>query len=212
MLQQREKIQPKRANEGGRKLLMGMTSRTIYANSSLDGLLDALSKSQFLCLFEPVISILHIESNAKKNNGKSSGFTIEKQEIFTQGRANATEVSRKGIKHLDAAKQHLEELRNQEIGLDKKIEDMKLMWEANGSNLKAVLQVHPALVEDLFPRRKAETSAAADRLDEHKVEREGSLKTFLKHANTHLSRGREHEKIATDARALIKNYKALLTG
>ncbi|KAJ8700523.1 hypothetical protein PTI98_003537 [Pleurotus ostreatus] len=135
MLQQREKMQPKRANEGGRKLLMGMTSRT--------------------------------KSNAKKNNGKSSGFTTEKQEIFTQCRANATEVSRKGIKHLDAAKQHLEELRNQEIGLDKKIEDMKLMWEANGSNLKAVLQVHPALVEDLFPRRKAETSAAADRRKEH---------------------------------------------
>ncbi|KAG9226589.1 hypothetical protein CCMSSC00406_0006186 [Pleurotus cornucopiae] len=144
--------------------------------NSLDGLLDAL------------------KSNAKKNNGKSSGFTKEKQEIFTQGRANAAEASRKGIKHMDAAKQHLEELRNQEIGLDKKIEDMKLMWEANGSNLKAVLQVHPALVEDLFPRRKAETSAAADRIDEHKVEREGSLKTFLKHANTHLSRGREHEK------------------
>ncbi|KAF9497456.1 hypothetical protein BDN71DRAFT_1444601 [Pleurotus eryngii] len=163
-------------------------------NRSLDGLLDAL------------------KSNAKKNNGKSSGFTKEKQEIFTQGRANATEASRKGIKHLDAAKQYLEELRNQEIDLDKKIEDMKLMWEANGSNLKAVLQVHPALIEDLFPRRKAETSAAADRIDEHRVERGGSLKTFLKHANAHLSRGREHEKIATDARALIKNYKALLTG
>ncbi|KAF4579291.1 hypothetical protein EYR36_001101 [Pleurotus pulmonarius] len=165
---------------------------------SLDGLLDAL------------------KSNAKKNNAKSSGFTKDKQEIFAQGRSNAAEVCRKGIKHLDTARQHFEELRSQEIGLDKKIEDIKLMWEANGdtgqSNLNAALQVHPTLLEDLFPRRKAETSAAADRIDEHQIEREASLKTFLKHANTHLARGREHEKVATDARALIKNYKALLTG
>ncbi|KAL4260019.1 hypothetical protein AB1N83_006155 [Pleurotus pulmonarius] len=161
---------------------------------SLDGLLDTL------------------KSNAKKNNAKSSGFTKEKQEIFAQGRSNATEVCRKGIKHLDTARQHFEELRSQEIGLDKKIEDIKLIWEANGSNLNAALQVHPTLLEDLFPRRKAETSAAADRIDEHQIEREASLKTFLKHANTHLARGREHEKVATDARALIKNYKALLTG
>jgi len=70
--------------------------------------------------------------------------------------------------------------------------------------------VYPALLDDLATRRSDQVNAASEMLQCYPARRQAALKKFSKQARTHLEEVKENEKVASDASAMIKQFKNLL--
>ncbi|OBZ65712.1 hypothetical protein A0H81_14345 [Grifola frondosa] len=76
--------------------------------------------------------------------------------------------------------------------------------------VRTLLGHYPALVEDLSHRRANQINEASAMLESHVAERRHSRRRLIKNAQARMDENLEHQKIAADATALIKHYKALL--
>ncbi|KZP21151.1 hypothetical protein FIBSPDRAFT_860831, partial [Athelia psychrophila] len=88
--------------------------------------------------------------------------------------------------------------------------DFAGVYTACDASVKALLAFYPALLQDLGPRRVGEMDKASEMALEHPKERDESRKMIMRRARAEIEEGMENQRVATDAKELIRAYKALL--
>ncbi|KAI0345276.1 hypothetical protein BDW22DRAFT_1354184 [Trametopsis cervina] len=76
----------------------------------------------------------------------------------------------------------------------------------------AILAQYPPIFEDISPRRAETINDTSAMLESHSAERHQSRRRLIRNAKVRIEEDYENQRIATDASALIKHYKAMLRG
>jgi len=147
---------------------------------------------------------------AKKSTTSSNTFQNQKAALYAQARQNAYNAARDGNDYLDQALDKMSQLKSQEGSYKKHLKDFLPLYNANDASVQLLLATYPTLLQDLVPRRTEEIDAASIMLMSLPKDRETSRKRLMRNARDQIDEGLENQRVATDAAALIKHYKALL--
>jgi len=154
---------------------------------------------------EPLV----LERKASKTSTRSLAFH-KKANLFAGARKNAETILSDGITYIEQYKAILAEMRAQEISKDQQLSEISLLSRGQDDSFRAVMSLFPPLFDDLSHRRAAAINDASVMLESHSSGRQCSRRRLILHAKTRLEDGLEQQRLATDATALIKHYKALL--
>ncbi|KAL0946562.1 hypothetical protein HGRIS_012766 [Hohenbuehelia grisea] len=146
----------------------------------------------------------------KKSTARVAAFHNRKTKTFTAARTKSLEVSQVIKGAIDDARAQIEQLKAAEVSFDTQLNAFNATWPQNEAAIESIKEIYPRLFDDLFPRRSKDLNSASEMLEQRPLQLEGSLRTVLKHANTHLTNSQEKEKLATDAQSLIRHYRALV--
>ncbi|KZT71265.1 hypothetical protein DAEQUDRAFT_724209 [Daedalea quercina L-15889] len=147
---------------------------------------------------------------ASKTSTRSVAFQTKKNALFTEVRKNVDTIVREGAVYIDQCKARLAELKAQEISQEKNLQDLSALWQNQEDTVRSLLKTYPTLIEDLSHRRAAQTNDASEMVEAHAQERQESRKRLIHLAKARADEILERQKLATDATAFIKHYKALL--
>jgi len=147
---------------------------------------------------------------AKKTTTGSNTFQNQKAALYAQARQNTYDAARDGNDYLDQALDKMSQIKNQEGSYKKHLKDFLPLYNANDASVQSLLATYPTLLQDLVPRRTEEIDAASTMLMSFPKDRETSRKRLMRNARDQIDEGLENQRVATDAAALIKHYKALL--
>ncbi|KIY73168.1 hypothetical protein CYLTODRAFT_417147 [Cylindrobasidium torrendii FP15055 ss-10] len=150
------------------------------------------------------------EQPSKKGAARSSTFENQKKALFANAREQAVKTSEAVPNQMGNLKNMLAMLREDEINYEDVTRALDEKEAAADELSQAVFAKHPALIADLFPRRRIAIEAACDTLKTHQADREDALGRFLRNAHVQVETARRDEKLATDASNLIRHYKSLL--
>ncbi|KAH9952083.1 hypothetical protein B0H21DRAFT_12919 [Amylocystis lapponica] len=150
------------------------------------------------------------EYKKRKASTRSVAFQSKKNALFDEARKNASAVVRDGVAQIEQCKTTVAELRSQEISQDKRLNTLLVLWKNQDDIIRTVIAAYPPLIEDLSHRRADQINEASAMLEAHCVERQDSRRRLIKNAKARMDENLESQKLATDANALIKHYKALL--
>ncbi|KAI0811215.1 hypothetical protein BC629DRAFT_1589949 [Irpex lacteus] len=144
-----------------------------------------------------------------KSSSKQSAFTIKKNAIYDEARKNARNAVREGVAYIEQYKTVIETLKSQEVSQDKHLKELSLFAEQEDA-VRALLDNFPPLFEELSHKRVEIINDTSAMLEAHSTERQQSRRRLIRNAKTRIEEDYEHQRIVTDASALIKHYKALL--
>ncbi|KAF7295446.1 hypothetical protein MIND_01084400 [Mycena indigotica] len=150
------------------------------------------------------------KKEAKKATARSAAFQNQKKSLYEAARKLARDISREGIASLEEGRAKIQALKGEELAADKFSEDIIPLWQSVEDASEAVLASYPQGIQDLFPRRSKTINTASEMLTEIPTERKQMLQNSLDAANEQMYQSQRDEKLARDASALIKRYKALL--
>ncbi|KIM79619.1 hypothetical protein PILCRDRAFT_823154 [Piloderma croceum F 1598] len=160
-----------------------------------------------------MLSIIREFQNLKSRTAttRSNTFQNQKAALYAQARQNAYNAARDGNDYLDKALDKMSQLKSQERSSYKKhLEDFLPLYNANDEAIQFLLGMYPTILQDLVPRRTEEIDAASSMLMSLPADREASRRKLMRNARAQIDEGLENQRVATDASALIKHYKALL--
>ncbi|KAI0934769.1 hypothetical protein AcW1_006190 [Taiwanofungus camphoratus] len=147
---------------------------------------------------------------ATKTSTRSAAFQSKKNILFAEARRNVDAVVRDGVTFIEQCKAKVIELKAQEVSEDRHFKDLALLWKNHDESVRSLLGLYPSLTEDLSHRRADQINEASVMLEAHAAERQNSRRKLVRNAKAKMDDNLENQKIATDAHALIKHYKALL--
>ncbi|KAH9930749.1 uncharacterized protein B0H18DRAFT_134323 [Fomitopsis serialis] len=147
---------------------------------------------------------------ASKSSTRSVAFQTKKSALFTDVRATVDTIVRDGAAYIDQCKTRLVELKAQEVSQEKNLQSLSALRKNQEDTVRNLLKTYPTLIEDLSHRRSAQINEASALLEGHAQERQESRKRLIQLAKARADEILERQKLATDASALIKHYKALL--
>ncbi|TDL24980.1 hypothetical protein BD410DRAFT_70773 [Rickenella mellea] len=159
-----------------------------------------------------MISIMQQFHKRKSAKGttRSAAAMQKKNAIVSDAKKKAETMARDGEAYLESCKAKISELQHQGNKAEDKLKDIVHLWTAHEESVHALLQVYPTLIDDLSPLRAKDINAASEMLETHPLAREASRRRLMKNAKKDLQTGLENQKLATDASAMIRHYKALL--
>jgi len=148
---------------------------------------------------------------AIKASSKSNAIQTKKNAIVSSARKEAEALIQEGNSFFETIRATMDELQSQESLSDGILKEVVSLWSEHEDEMHSLLAIFPSLIEDLAPRRTEEVNAASEMLETHPRAREASRRRLIKSAKRNLEAGLEAQKLATDASALMKHYKALLS-
>ncbi|TFY60424.1 hypothetical protein EVJ58_g5156 [Rhodofomes roseus] len=119
-------------------------------------------------------------------------------------------VDRTMLCRSDQCKTRLAELKAQEVSQEKHLKDLSALRKNQENTVRDLLKTYPVMIEDLSHRRAAQINESSELLEGNAQERQESRKRLIHLAKARADEILERQKLATDATALIKHYKALL--
>lgn len=102
------------------------------------------------------------------------------------------------------------ELEAQEISYAQQKSHFATLLEAMEQEVNGVLVSSPKAIEELAARRAATINTCSLLVEQRPAQREKALQSFLVKARDQVESSRAEQKSATDAKALIKQYKNIL--
>ncbi|KAI5116851.1 hypothetical protein M0805_006805 [Coniferiporia weirii] len=161
---------------------------------------------------EDMIAIMQEFQKKKsmKTSSRGAALTTKKNALLSTARKEADVLAREGRAYIEQCKARIVEMKAQETAADEVLKDAMRLWSAHEESFQSLLSIYPEIIEDLSPRRAQEINAASEMLETHPHAREASRRRLMKNARKSMEAGIESQKLATDASALIKHYKALL--
>ncbi|KAH9843169.1 uncharacterized protein C8Q71DRAFT_238058 [Rhodofomes roseus] len=147
---------------------------------------------------------------ASKSSTRSVAFHTKKNALFTDVRATVDTLVREGATYIDQCKTRLAELKAQEVSQEKHLKDLSALRKNQENTVRDLLKTYPVMIEDLSHRRAAQINESSELLEGNAQERQESRKRLIHLAKARADEILERQKLATDATALIKHYKALL--
>ncbi|CDO73613.1 hypothetical protein BN946_scf185014.g83 [Trametes cinnabarina] len=146
---------------------------------------------------------------ASKTSVRSAAFQSHKGVIFADARKRASDAVRDGATSIEKARATILDLKAQEISQEAALISLKALLECQDECVHGLLSSCNGVIEDLAHRR-AEHINEASAMQSQVTEREESRKRLVAHARNSIEDNIEHQKVATDANALIKHFKALI--
>ncbi|CAL1705585.1 unnamed protein product [Somion occarium] len=147
---------------------------------------------------------------ASASSSRNAAFQNKKNSLYADARKNAELVVTEGIAYVEQFRTRIAELRANEVPRDQHLKQLTTIMKSLDEPVREVLNVYPNLFQDLSRRRAGEINETSAMLESHIVERQYSRRKMIKNAKVRMDDGLEQQKLATDASALIKHYKALL--
>ncbi|GJE87095.1 hypothetical protein PsYK624_031780 [Phanerochaete sordida] len=144
-----------------------------------------------------------------KHTARSAAFLAKKDALFAEARRNAENAVKEGVAYIEQYRAKIADLRAREVSHDACLKDMSLFSDREAA-IKAVLAAFPPLLDDLSHRRAEAINGTSEMLEAHSAERHQSRRRLIKQAKARIDEEQENQRVATDASALIKHYKALL--
>ncbi|KAF7980169.1 hypothetical protein HWV62_39639 [Athelia sp. TMB] len=151
------------------------------------------------------------KSKKKQTTGTKLG-TLETQKaiLYAEARQFALDTTREGSAYLDSALNRMSAYAKQPIAAGKHVQDFAGVYTACDASVKSLLALYPALLQGLGPRRAQEMEEASGMALEHPKMREESRRMLMKRARVEMQEGVENQRLATDAKEMIRRYKSLL--
>ncbi|KII89097.1 hypothetical protein PLICRDRAFT_40737 [Plicaturopsis crispa FD-325 SS-3] len=150
------------------------------------------------------------KSKAKRATTASTTFAKKQAALFKAANNRAELIVREGNSYFEQAKASAADWRKQEESHDKHMRDLLPMWEASDDAVNTVLELYPALFNDLIPRKVEQIENASRMLELFPEDRARSRKTVMRNFKARADQNLENAKLATDATELIAHYKGLL--
>ncbi|KAI0718293.1 hypothetical protein C8Q72DRAFT_149746 [Fomitopsis betulina] len=150
------------------------------------------------------------KKKASKSSSRAIAFQTKKTALFTDARATVDTIVREGAAYLDQYKAGLIALKAQELSQNKHLQELSALWKNQDETVDNLRGMYPSLIEDLSHRRSAQINDASESIEAHAEECQESRKKLIHLAKARADEILERQKLATDATALIKHYKALL--
>ncbi|TFK94782.1 hypothetical protein K466DRAFT_508833 [Polyporus arcularius HHB13444] len=147
---------------------------------------------------------------ASKSSARSAAFQNEKAALFAAARKRAQGAIRTGTTSIEKARTTVAELKTQETSPEATLSKLRALWESHDETVQGLLGHLTSVVEDVSHRRAAQTNESSSILESQPLAREKSRKKLCAFAHSQMSQNIENQKLAADASALIKRYKALL--
>ncbi|KAI0672870.1 hypothetical protein C8Q78DRAFT_685391 [Trametes maxima] len=147
---------------------------------------------------------------ASKTSARSVAFQNQKAMLFADARKRAEKAVREGFSSVEKARATILDLKAQEVSQEGNLASLKVLWESQDECVQGLLRDCCGIVEDLAHRRAEEIDQASAMLELQAAERERSRRRLVENARTCIEENLESQKVATDAKNLIKHYKALL--
>lgn len=144
-----------------------------------------------------------------RGSARSAAFHAKKDALFAEARKNAENAVAEGVAYIEQYRTKIAELRAREAAQDTCLKDASL-FSPREDAVKAVLAAFPPLLDDLSHRRAEAINGTSEMLESHSIERHQSRRRLIKRAKARIDEEQENQRVATDASALIKHYKALL--
>ncbi|KAJ3536925.1 hypothetical protein NM688_g6769 [Phlebia brevispora] len=158
-----------------------------------------------------MLSILKEFQKRKATKGSTSStvFETKKNSLFAAARKNADIAVKDGVTYIEQYKVKIAELKAQEVSQQQHLANLSLL-AGREEAVQALLDVFAPLLEDLSYRRADAINESSAMLEAHSVQRQRSRMKLVKQAKSRIDEDLEAQRVATDATALVKHYKALL--
>ncbi|KAF7799568.1 hypothetical protein EIP86_010805 [Pleurotus ostreatoroseus] len=144
-----------------------------------------------------------------KASTASNAFQTKKNALYTSARKSADSALRDGVAYIEQYQSRLADLRAQEVSQEQHLHESMLLKETEDA-MENLSEVFSPLFEDLSYRRVESVNDSSAMLEVHTAQRQRSRMKLIKQAKARIDEDMENQRIATDATALIKHYKALL--
>ncbi|KAI5900498.1 uncharacterized protein SCHCODRAFT_02563216 [Schizophyllum commune H4-8] len=163
----------------------------------------------------------------KKASARTAAFQSQKKALYNNGRKKVQDLVRDGIELANNLRAQIAELEAQEVSYEQQKEQFASLLKAMDQETNALLGA-ARVIEDLNARRVTIIDACSNHVEERPAQRERTLQSFLVKARDQVERSRAEQKVwlserkagrrltvstlqsATDAKALIKQYKNIL--
>jgi len=157
---------------------------------------------------ETVHALLQAVEKQQKETSRGSAFGKKLQALGDAADGQVLAVQEEARAMLDAAVEELKRMEAEDVDAD--WEEIATMFGRRSESMNEVFDLYDNILGFIGPSRVASIQNCAACLEENKQGRHESRKRLKKKAQGYLQEGMEKQKLATDARALIKGYKALL--
>ncbi|RPD66477.1 hypothetical protein L226DRAFT_566906 [Lentinus tigrinus ALCF2SS1-7] len=147
---------------------------------------------------------------ASKSSARSAAFQSDKAALFAAARKRAEGAVRNGTMSIEKARATVAELRAQEVPHEATLSKLQALWQSHDETLQGLFGHLTGVIEDLSHRRAAQINESSSMLESQPAAREKSRKKLCAFAHSRISENMESQKVAADASALMKHYKALL--
>ncbi|KAH9852691.1 hypothetical protein C2E23DRAFT_885445 [Lenzites betulinus] len=147
---------------------------------------------------------------ASKTSVRTAAFQNQKTALFSDARKRVDKAVRQGTSAIDEAHAMILDLKAKEVHQEGTLASLKALWGSQDDCVQGLLHNLGGMIEQLSHKRAEQINEASATLEAHITERENSRKRLLAQASVCIEENIENQKIATDANALIKHYKALL--
>ncbi|CCM00005.1 uncharacterized protein FIBRA_02030 [Fibroporia radiculosa] len=165
---------------------------------------------------------------ASKTSTRSAVFQNKKNALIADARKNTETIVREGVLYMHESfhasvttRTHtgilldrnqfstmIAELKAQENSPD--LNGLSQLWESQNDLVNDLLGMYPSLIDNLSHRRADQIDGTSAMLEAHVAERQNSRRRLILNAKGRMDENIERQKLATDAAALIKHFKALL--
>ncbi|KAI0807768.1 hypothetical protein C8Q74DRAFT_88150 [Fomes fomentarius] len=145
-----------------------------------------------------------------KTSTRSVAFHREKAALFNAARKKAEGAVRHGIASVEKARATIVDLKGQETSQEVTFGKLQSLWKEQDECVQRVSGHLTSVIEDLSHRRAAQINESSAMLEAQPSVRDASRRKLFTFANARISENMENQKIAADATALIKHYKALI--
>ncbi|TRM58569.1 hypothetical protein BD626DRAFT_158238 [Schizophyllum amplum] len=146
----------------------------------------------------------------KKASARTAAFQNQKKALYNTGRKNVQDLVRESTELADTMRASVTELEAQEISYAQQKSHFATLLEAMEQEVNGVLVSSPKAIEELAARRAATINTCSLLVEQRPAQREKALQSFLVKARDQVESSRAEQKSATDAKALIKQYKNIL--
>ncbi|KAH7908761.1 hypothetical protein BJ138DRAFT_319135 [Hygrophoropsis aurantiaca] len=144
-------------------------------------------------------------------NGENSASTKGKVEVvYERAREDASTFPQQMHMHADEIQSSLDGMKGQHIARKNVFACMGEIREDSEANFEALFEAYPALLDNVVRHRLQEVENTHSTVKSHTAELRKSRMKLMANAKSHLDEGREKQRLAMDADAFIKHYKALL--
>ncbi|KAL1668532.1 hypothetical protein GGF50DRAFT_123890 [Schizophyllum commune] len=162
----------------------------------------------------------------KKASARTAAFQSQKKALYNNGRKKVQVLVRDGIELANNMRAQIAELEAQEVSYEQQKEQFASLLKAMDQETNTLLGA-ARVIEDLNARRVTIIDACSNHgehrglcsvgshvialsVEDRPAQRERALQSFLVKARDQVERSRAEQKSATDAKALIKQYKNIL--
>ncbi|KAJ8594624.1 hypothetical protein M405DRAFT_808689 [Rhizopogon salebrosus TDB-379] len=143
----------------------------------------------------------------KKNITSALSLDARARTAFAVARTQSTKLHEDATAHADSVQAALSRMREEH---EANRCDLSARVQADEEKIHALCAAYSALLDEVVPQRIQTVDSMKAMVQESEVEMRKSRKRLMEKTKARLDYAREKQKLAMDASALVKHYKALI--